>query len=313
MANETKVCGECGIEKPLLDFPVHRGAKGGHHPWCFECKRAKDREYSAVYRERHPEQHRRSARRYARKPEARSRSGAAHLLLKYGLTREAFAAKLAAQGGKCPLCPPDAPEPSSWDVDHDHGCCSSTQTCGGCLRDILCRQHNMALGGFDDDPVQLRAAADYIESHRARIQAAGTTPWQPRPSRPGKESHNWKGDDVLPGALKLRVQRALGKAGSCANGCTAVRYEWVPRHDADPTDIASYFSLCRRCSVAYYGQDGAGHANARLTDEQAAEIRARYVKGQKPTQTDLAREYGVAQGTISLVIRGERYIQGTQP
>lgn len=40
-------------------------------------------------------------------------------------------------------------------VDHDH----ST----GKLRGVLCRDHNWAVGLFDDDPELLRRAADYLE------------------------------------------------------------------------------------------------------------------------------------------------------
>lgn len=307
METETKTCGICSTSKPLLDFPFRRDSADGHHPWCFDCKRSKDREYSEQYRMRHPDERRRSARRHARRDDVRSRNGEAALLFKYGLTREAFEAKLAAQGGKCPLCPPGAPRPSMWAVDHDHGCCSGKNTCGGCLRDILCQRHNGALGAFGDDPALFRGAADYVEQHRARIEAAGNTPWQPKGVAAGERHYAWKGDDVNPGGLKLRVRRTLGLAPNCANGCEVGRYEWVCRKGADPLDLASYFSLCRKCSVKYYGQDGAGHANAKLTPEQAAEIRARYVPGQKPTQPELAAEYGVSQGTISLIIRGERY------
>ena len=45
----------------------------------------------------------------------------------------------------------------------------------------------------------------------------------------------------------------------------------------------------------------------KLTDEQVAEIRARYVPGRKPSQTDLARQYGVSQGAISFLLLGKTY------
>jgi hypothetical protein len=52
-------------------------------------------------------------------------------------------------------------------IDHDHTCCPGERTCGKCTRGFLCRGHNVGLGLFGDDPALLRAAADYIERHRA--------------------------------------------------------------------------------------------------------------------------------------------------
>lgn len=47
------------------------------------------------------------------------------------------------------------------------------------------------------------------------------------------------------------------------------------------------------------------HANSKLTNEQASNIRERYKYGY--TQTTLAKEYGVSQTAISLIIRGVTY------
>lgn len=50
---------------------------------------------------------------------------------------------------------------------------------------------------------------------------------------------------------------------------------------------------------------GEAHSNAKLTNEQAAEIRRRYAAGEY--QIPLAQEYGVSQRAISLIVRGETY------
>ena len=50
---------------------------------------------------------------------------------------------------------------------------------------------------------------------------------------------------------------------------------------------------------------GGDHANAKLTNQQAVEIRQRYAAGE--LQVPLAKEYGVSQNTISLIVRGETY------
>lgn len=51
---------------------------------------------------------------------------------------------------------------------------------------------------------------------------------------------------------------------------------------------------------------GSAHKNAKLSPAQVAEIRRRY-----PTevQTKLAAEFGVSQRAISLVVRGETYVE----
>jgi len=50
---------------------------------------------------------------------------------------------------------------------------------------------------------------------------------------------------------------------------------------------------------------GEAHTNAKLTNEQAAEVRRRYEAGEY--QVPLAKEYGVSQRVISLIVRGESY------
>jgi hypothetical protein len=50
---------------------------------------------------------------------------------------------------------------------------------------------------------------------------------------------------------------------------------------------------------------GSAHSNSKLTDKQVNEIRKRYAKGE--FQVPLAKEYGVSQRVISLIVRGESY------
>jgi Recombination endonuclease VII len=85
-------------------------------------------------------------------------------LRRYGLTPEQLAEKVAAQGNCCAICgePPDPSgikAASRLHVDHDH--------VTGVNRDLLCVRCNQGIGYFKDDPVLFRAAAEYIERHRA--------------------------------------------------------------------------------------------------------------------------------------------------
>ncbi|WP_244524233.1 endonuclease VII domain-containing protein [Geodermatophilus dictyosporus] len=62
---------------------------------------------------------------------------------------------LEAQGGACAIC---EVQPAAH-VDHDHDT--------GRVRQLLCFGCNGGLGQFKDDPTVLRAAARYVERHRA--------------------------------------------------------------------------------------------------------------------------------------------------
>lgn len=77
---------------------------------------------------------------------------------KYGITKAQYDALLAEQNGNCYIC--GVHEEYNLRVDHDH----ST----GKVRGLLCSACNVALGGFKDDPVRLRAAANYIEQHQGK-------------------------------------------------------------------------------------------------------------------------------------------------
>lgn len=105
--------------------------------------------------------------RTARTPEELSAYGkeayrrhrrAHHINKKFGMSTEQYEAMLIAQGNHCALCPkPDRPD-KRLAVDHDH------ET--GKIRALLCDCCNRGLGLFDDDPVRLRAAAEYLEAHK---------------------------------------------------------------------------------------------------------------------------------------------------
>lgn len=48
-------------------------------------------------------------------------------------------------------------------VDHDHSCCPGGRSCGRCVRGILCRKCNVAIGYLNDDPALAKAVSDYLE------------------------------------------------------------------------------------------------------------------------------------------------------
>jgi hypothetical protein len=80
----------------------------------------------------------------------------------------AYEAMLKAQGECCAVCGIDNPAPDSmWTIDHDHNCCPGTYSCGKCIRGLICRRCNMAIGLFKDSPDALNNAANYLRSYYA--------------------------------------------------------------------------------------------------------------------------------------------------
>lgn len=82
-----------------------------------------------------------------------------HLRRKYGISLEDYDRMLAAQAGGCAICGKRPDEQQRYDrylhVDHNH------ET--GEVRGLLCDQHNLLLGRFNDDPNLIRRAADYLD------------------------------------------------------------------------------------------------------------------------------------------------------
>ena len=164
-----KWCPDCDAVKPLAEFPRTRASRSGAYTYCKPCHNIRGRA-------------------------ARDKVGGSrtyHLKRRYGITAEEADEMLAEQGGLCAIC---RTEPAAH-VDHDHDT--------GGVRELLCFNCNGGLGQFRDDPEVLRAAAEYVERHRASRRPvssrprAGEAPDQRRPgvSRGRRCSHGfarWK-------------------------------------------------------------------------------------------------------------------------
>lgn len=54
-------------------------------------------------------------------------------------------------------------------IDHDHACCPGLQTCGKCIRGLLCSRCNKVLGMLKEDPKLLpQFLLDYLERYKCR-------------------------------------------------------------------------------------------------------------------------------------------------
>ncbi|MGW1494654.1 endonuclease VII domain-containing protein [Streptomyces sp. NPDC002402] len=87
----------------------------------------------------------------------------------YRLPRGRYAEILASQGGACAICKQTDNTGLTLSIDHDHACCpDSAESCGQCVRGLLCTACNHGLGKFRDSPELLRTAAVYLEQRRAQ-------------------------------------------------------------------------------------------------------------------------------------------------
>jgi len=142
----------------------------------------KMRGYTKKYEMEHPEVRRaRSRRNYLKDPaaaiersnkwarehpeetKAREKTEAyrrTDVLYTYNLTAEEHDDILESQHWKCafPNCGEAVTLRSP--IDHDHQCCSRKGSCGNCIRGILCRWHNIALGFFEK--LDIESALSYI-------------------------------------------------------------------------------------------------------------------------------------------------------
>ena len=125
-----KICSKCEIEKPLDDFNRDIRHKDEKTSACRSCNNAA---INAHYH-RFPENHRKH-----------------HLKQRYKLTLEQFNEKLKRQKFVCACCGVSSPGGmGTWHVDHDHDCCPMPETCGQCIRDLLCHRCNRDLAVLEN-------------------------------------------------------------------------------------------------------------------------------------------------------------------
>lgn len=75
---------------------------------------------------------------------------------------------LEAQDYKCAIC--GEALQGRYFIDHDHACCPDRkQTCGECIRGLLCGACNLGLGAFKDNVQSLKNAIRYIEREIERM------------------------------------------------------------------------------------------------------------------------------------------------
>lgn len=83
----------------------------------------------------------------------------------YRLSKEDYDNLLISQDYRCAACGSDNPQDrrQKWHVDHDHACCNRRQSCGNCIRGLLCSNCNIALGLVKDSKNTLLSLVEYLD------------------------------------------------------------------------------------------------------------------------------------------------------
>lgn len=141
-----KMCNTCNAEKDLNSFSGKENKQG--RAICKDCRAAKARKHRSDFPDLY--------RGYEYKK-------------KYKITLEIYNNKLNEQDGVCAICGGTWMRPLV--VDHDHKCCPGENTCGKCLRSLLCGPCNSGLGSFRESISNLHSAIEYLEKNEG-------SPWQ---------------------------------------------------------------------------------------------------------------------------------------
>lgn len=94
----------------------------------------------------------------ARKSQARE----TYVARTYGLSAGAYRLLKEFQGGTCAICQRATGATRNLSIDHDHACCPGRESCGRCVRGLLCRPCNDLLGHARDDLAFFRRALAYL-------------------------------------------------------------------------------------------------------------------------------------------------------
>jgi Zinc-binding loop region of homing endonuclease len=162
----------------------------------------------------------------------------------------------------------------------------------------------------------MMAAKQTAESFWARVKKGrGCWEWQGATGNSGYGNVAWHGNMYVAHRVAAWLSGLISTPQAIESRSTSRRARQFVLHKCDNRlccNPAHFFvgTLGDNMKDAYRKKrkssfKGESHANAKLTNEQAAEIRRRYKNGE--LQTLLAKEYGVSQVTISLIIRGKTY------
>jgi hypothetical protein len=146
-------CWKCGEFKPVEDFHKDNGPRGkDRHGTQRHCKVCASK-LASMNRKKKLENDLEGMKQLAWEKNLRNR---------FKMTTEDWNKNNEEQNEVCAVCGNKNASGRRLDVDHDHGCCPGKNSCGKCIRDLLCNSCNTFIGKLEMDSERTKKALAYI-------------------------------------------------------------------------------------------------------------------------------------------------------
>lgn len=129
-----KICVRCGKQKKSDLFCKSKNYKDGRRGTCKQCHT----EYQKKYYQDNEDK---------RKEKNRMNTKYVPSWKRHHLTEQQYKDLLDKFEGKCHICKIN----NANSIDHDHSCCDKNRSCGKCVRGVLCRGCNTAIGSLKEN------------------------------------------------------------------------------------------------------------------------------------------------------------------
>ena len=171
-------CSKCKKEKDVGEFYKDSSKKTGKCSTCKVCSKAR----VAKWTQDNPKQAKKNSAEYTSRHKTeilqksivwywnnRARVKTAQLKRIYNISSARFQETVVQQEYKCRICKRPFTKDLLPVVDHDHSCCPGPNSCGKCVRGLLCSRCNHMLGHSKDNTSNLEEAVRYLNYYRGNV------------------------------------------------------------------------------------------------------------------------------------------------